>query len=178
MVSLGMASPVQGRWSLSTGGVIGRVGALAVALGVGSVIASMPVASADTTGSASSEDSSEIRAYRLYTGADGNSHVQVGSVNSDEVITAESIMFEVTPAHSSYDWHNAPTSQYVLTLTGVLVFSTMSGETFTIVPGDVLLAEDLTGTGHAWQMVGDDPWRRAYVIFPPGVDTQFVPDLT
>ena len=52
MVSLGMASPVQGRWSLSTGGVIGRVGALAVALGVGSVIASMPVASADTTGSA------------------------------------------------------------------------------------------------------------------------------
>ena len=31
---------------------------------------------------------------------------------------------------------------------------------------DVLLAEDLTGTGHEWQMVGDDLWRRAYVIFP------------
>jgi quercetin dioxygenase-like cupin family protein len=75
-------------------------------------------------------------------------------------------MFEVTPAHSSYDWHNAPAEQYVLTLTGVLVFTTMSGETFTIVPGDVLLAEDLTGTGHEWQMVGDDLWRRAYVIFP------------
>ena len=43
---------------------------------------------------------------------------------------------------------------------------------------DVLLAEDLTGTGHERQMVGDDPWWRAYVIFPPGVDTQFVPDLT
>jgi hypothetical protein len=55
---------------------------------------------------------------------------------------------------------------------------TTSGETYTIVPGVVLLAEDLTGTGHKWQMIGDDLWRRAYVIFPPGVDTQFVPDLT
>jgi len=34
------------------------------------------------------------------------------------------------------------------------------------------------GLGHEWQMVGDDPWWRAYVIFPPGVDTWFVPDLT
>jgi hypothetical protein len=54
----------------------------------------------------------------------------------------------------------------------------LGGGTFTIVPGDVLLAEDLTGTGHEWHMVGDDPWRRAYVIFPPGVDTQFVPAVT
>ena len=121
-------------------------------------------------------DSNVIRAYRLYTGVDGNSHVQVGSVTSDDAIAAESIMFEVTPAHSSYDRHNAPVEQYVLTLTGVLVFTTKSGESFTIVPGDVLLAEDVTGTGHEWRMVGDDPWRRAYVIFPPGVDTQFVPD--
>jgi hypothetical protein len=48
---------------------------------------------------------------------------------------------------------------------------TTSGETYTIVPGVVLLAEDLTGTGHEWQMIGDDPWRRAYMIFLPGVDT-------
>jgi hypothetical protein len=75
-------------------------------------------------------------------------------------------------------WHDAPVEQYVVTLTGVLVFITTSGETCTIVPGVVLLGEDLTGTGHEWQMIGDDPWRRAYMIFPPGVDTQFVPDLT
>ena len=43
-------------------------------------------------------------------------------------------MVAVTPAHSSYDWHTAPVPQYVLTLTGVLVFSTVSGETFTIAP--------------------------------------------
>jgi len=28
-------------------------------------------------------------------------------------------MFEVPPAHRSYDWHNPPVEQYVLTLTGV-----------------------------------------------------------
>ena len=38
-------------------GVIGRVGALAVALGVGSAIASMPMAFADTSGSAGSAGS-------------------------------------------------------------------------------------------------------------------------
>jgi hypothetical protein len=62
------------------------------------------------------------RAYRLYTGADGNSHVQVGSVTGDDVIAAESIRFDVVPAHWSYDWHKAPVEQYVLPLTGVLVF--------------------------------------------------------
>ena len=44
-------------------GVIGRVGALAVALGVGSAIASMPMAFADTTGSAgSSASDSSVKA--------------------------------------------------------------------------------------------------------------------
>lgn len=46
------------------------------------------------------------------------------------------------------------------------------------VTGAVLSAEDLTGTGHQWHMVGDDPWQRARVIFPPGADTQFVPAVT
>jgi hypothetical protein len=27
-----------------------------------------------------------------------------------------------------------------------------------------LLAEDVTGSGHPWKLIGNDPWRRAYVI--------------
>jgi fumarate hydratase class II len=33
-----------------------------------------------------------------------------------------------------------------------------------------------TGTGHKWRLLNDDPWRRAYVIFAPGSNTQFVAD--
>ena len=116
-----------------------------------------------------------IRAYRLYTGTDGNSHVEQGSITGGKLIDAESIEFKETAAHSSFDWHNDPVPQYVLTLSGVLEFSTVGGETFTIHPGDVLLAVDYTGTGHKWRLVDDAPWKRAYVVFKTGADTHFVP---
>ena len=63
-----------------------------------------------------------------------------------------------------------------ITLAGVLEFTTVGGETFTIHPGDVLLAEDHTGSGHKWRLINDEPWKRAYVVFKEGADTQFVPD--
>ncbi len=106
-----------------------------------------------------------IRAYRLYTGADGNSHVERGSVRGDALVQAESILFKETPAHSSLNWHNDPFPQYVITLSGVLEFRTRGGETFTIRPGDVLLALDHTGSGHEWRLIDDQPWKRAYVVF-------------
>lgn len=117
-----------------------------------------------------------IRAYRIYTGPDGDSHAVKGSVRAEVLVSATSIHFKETAAHSNYDWHNDPTPQYVLTLSGILEFTTKGGETFIINPGDVLLAEDHTGTGHKWRLLNNDPWRRAYVIFTPGADTQFIPD--
>jgi len=50
-----------------------------------------------------------IRAYYLYTGDDGNSHVQRGSIAEGALVGAESIHFKETPPHSSFDWHNDPT---------------------------------------------------------------------
>src|SRR5580692_7843275 len=55
-----------------------------------------------------------IRAYRLYTGPDGNSHVVRGSVNGAKLVDAKSVEFKETPAHSTFDWHNDPTPQYVI----------------------------------------------------------------
>ena len=93
-----------------------------------------------------------------------------------KLVEAQSILFNETPPHSTYDWHDAPNSQYVITLAGVLEFATVGGETVTLRPGDVLVAEDHTGSGHKWRLINDEPWKRAYVIFKEGVNTQFVPD--
>jgi len=117
-----------------------------------------------------------IRAYRLFTGPDGNSHVVRGSVRESELVAARTILFKETPAHSSFDWHNDPIPQYVITLAGVLEFTTVGGETFMIYPGDVLIAEDHTGSGHKWRLINDEPWKRAYVVFTSGADTQFLAD--
>ena len=92
------------------------------------------------------------------------------------MVDAQSIEFKEAAAHSSFDWHNDPIPQYVITLSGVLEFATLGGETFTIHPGDVLLAEEHTGSGHKWRLINDEPWKRAYVVFKEGADTQFVPD--
>jgi quercetin dioxygenase-like cupin family protein len=117
-----------------------------------------------------------IKAYYLYTGDDGNSHVTSGSVRANALVAAESIEFKETAAHSSFDWHNDPIPQYVITLSGVLEFTNKGGETFVVHPGEILIATDHTGTGHKWRLVNDDPWRRAYVVFKQGADIRFVPD--
>ena len=117
-----------------------------------------------------------IRCYRLYTGHDGDSHVERGTVAVDALVAAESVQFKETPAHSSLDRHNDPIPQYVITLCGVLEFTTRGGETFTINPGEILIAEDTAGSGHKWRLINDQPWRRAYVAFKAGTKVNFKPD--
>ena len=117
-----------------------------------------------------------IRAYYLYTGEDGNSHVQRGSIRESAFVKADHALFKETAANSSFDWHNDPIPQYVITLSGILEFTTKTGETFTIYPGDVLLATDHTGSGHKWRLMNSDPWKRIYVVFKEGEDTHFIPD--
>jgi hypothetical protein len=113
-----------------------------------------------------------IRLVRLLTGDDGQSHYADGDIpwataDAGSAISAKqavgAISFEETAAGGSLDWHNAPCRQYVVTLSGTLLFETRLGETFTLAPGDVLLAEDVTGGGHRWRLVDGDPWRRIYV---------------
>jgi quercetin dioxygenase-like cupin family protein len=104
-----------------------------------------------------------MRVVHLVTGPDGQSHVREETRELDRWEAATGIRFEETAAGSSLDWHVAPRRQYVITLTGTLEFTTRGGETFTITPGDVLLAEDTTGGGHEWRITGPDPWCRAYI---------------
>jgi quercetin dioxygenase-like cupin family protein len=65
----------------------------------------------------------------------------------------------------------------VLILTGTLEFETNSGATFIIRPGDVLIAQDNSGSGHKWRLIGNDPWCRAYVVYEDGADLRFTPTI-
>ncbi|MBB3634187.1 cupin domain-containing protein [Mycobacterium sp. BK086] len=122
---------------------------------------------------------------RLFTGADGGSHVQIGRLdlapgrNDDLVSTAMAsshVTAEETATGGTLAWHTAPVRQLVVTLAGTLVFTTRDDEEFTLNPGDVLLAEDTVGSGHQWHLVGDDPWRRIYIVLADGVEVPFVAD--
>jgi quercetin dioxygenase-like cupin family protein len=117
-----------------------------------------------------------IKAFYLYTGPDGHSHVTPGSVILNETLPAETVLYEESAPHAHLDWHNAPTTQFVITLAGILEFTTHTGETFTIHPGDILIALDTTGSGHKWRLTNDQPWRRAYVAFKKDTKLNFQPD--
>ena len=86
---------------------------------------------------------------------------------------AASISFRETKSGGTFAPHDAPHRQFVITLAGTLEFKAATGATFTIRPGDILLAEDTTGSGHSWRLTDDQPWRRAYVILAPGADSHF-----
>jgi len=49
---------------------------------------------------------------------------------------------------ATFNWHNAPRSQYIIYLTGKVEIKASGGETRIFSQGDILLAADLDGQGH------------------------------
>lgn len=129
-----------------------------------------------------------IRCVRLWTGEDGDSHAEEGSIDLrpdpqagsggdllSGALGAVRVSLQETAAGGRYAWHTAPVRQLVITLGGTLDFATRGGQHFTLRPGDVLLAEDTAGSGHTWRLTDGQPWRRVYVVLAPGAAVPFRP---
>jgi mannose-6-phosphate isomerase-like protein (cupin superfamily) len=115
--------------------------------------------------------------WRVYSGADGQSHVEETVLpmkpftdtegahgESTPLVPATGIVFRVAPPGYVLDWHCAPRRQYSITLSGQAEIEVGDGTVVRVGPGDVLLAEDLTGRGHVTRSVGAAP--RFYAIVP------------
>jgi len=99
--------------------------------------------------------------FRLYSGNDGESHIEEIDLASRPDLTAlhgaKGVVFRSTvPGHFS-DWHNAPRRQYIITLSGEAEIGLGDGTIHRLGPGDVNMAEDLTGHGHTTRVVGQVP---------------------
>jgi len=125
-----------------------------------------------------------IRCVRMWTGEDGNSLFEEGTIALGEgergdfvgkPSGARNVSFRETGAGGAWAWHQDPEPRYVITITGTVEFETKSGATFTMRPGEILIAQDNSGSGHRWRLIGTDPWRRAYVVYEAGTDLGFVP---
>jgi hypothetical protein len=123
-----------------------------------------------------------IRCVRLWTGDDGNSQFEEGIIDLGEGMRGDAVgkavptielSFRETSSGGSWDWHKDPAPRFVITLAGTLEFQVKSGATFIIRPGDILLAQDATGSGHKWRLIGEEPWRRAYVVYAKGAELRF-----
>ena len=99
--------------------------------------------------------------FRLYSGSDGESHLEEIDLADHPELTAQhnvaGVIFRESPTGRFSDWHNAPRRQYVVNLSGEVEIGLGDGTVKRFGPGHVTLAEDLTGRGHTTRVVGDQP---------------------
>jgi len=113
-----------------------------------------------------------VKITRVYTGDDGESHFEdvdielrdLGAVGRiSEPLKATGIMFRENDGDYNLDWHCAPRRQFVINLDGPVEIEVGDGSRRVLQPGDVLLAEDVTGRGHLSRSVEGRPRRSIFV---------------
>ena len=106
---------------------------------------------------------------RIYTGQDGQTHFEdlplpAGEESRNVALQASAnLAFRRFPADYFSDWHTAPRRQYIFILAGQMEIGIGDGTTRRFGPGDVVLADDLTGKGHTTRSVGGGPRISATV---------------
>jgi len=106
-----------------------------------------------------------MRIFRLFSGNDGQSHVEPLNVEMHPEgqglrsawQAAKSVSFSRVEPGTFMDWHNAPRRQFVITLAGAVEIGLGDGTVHRFGPGEGVLAEDLTGKGHTTRAVGNEP---------------------
>jgi hypothetical protein len=125
------------------------------------------------------EEAELLHVIRIYTGEDGESHFEDLQIPESEdpgwkytvseVFPATAIHFTTSPSDYVSDYHTAPRRQFVIPLGGTVEFETGPGSTRLLSPGDVLLADDLTGRGHRSRGI-DGPRHIIFVPIPGDLD--------
>ncbi|MFH6959236.1 hypothetical protein ACHRV1_17725 [Flavobacterium aquidurense] len=122
------------------------------------------------------EKEPEITAYRLINNPDGTCAFEKGTIPSLKHMNTATFWYSNKTEEWEKNAHPAPRKQYVITVKGKIRFKVSDGSTFIIEPGVVLLAEDLKGKGHSWDMVDSDVWERLYIPITENSDDLFVPE--
>jgi hypothetical protein len=136
--------------------------ALLIGAGLLSVsVPAQPAQSADGAGAAQSRKPVVI--HRLYTGPDGQTHVEeidakFGPNGTDgfKLMAGAGAEIRRAPPGRVADWHTAPRRQYVITLSGHGEVELIDGTKIELGPGSIDLAEDLTGKGHITRVIGNE----------------------
>lgn len=117
---------------------------------------------------------------RIYTGDDGRSHFQeiepdfqpetrtvegrTWPMDGTALIHQESgILVRRFDTQRSHSWHHAPGRACAFTLSGAVEIEIGDGTKRILGPGDILIAEDLTGQGHYTREVGSEPRVTVFV---------------
>ncbi len=107
---------------------------------------------------------SKILTYRLYNLNDATVTYEKGYIPTKTPLQIDYFFGQKIIDQVEQSAHPAPRKQYVVTLKGKLRFTVTNGDSFIIEPGIILLAEDIEGLGHTWELIEGDTWERLYLI--------------
>ena len=119
-----------------------------------------------------------MKVTRFYTGDDNRSHFEDLDVPMSnltrgfrsDVIDVTGLMFRASEGDSHFlELHPAPRRQFILCMAGVVEIELGNGEKRRFGPGDVYLADDLTGEGHIHREI-EGPLLHAWVHLPAEFD--------
>lgn len=119
-----------------------------------------------------------MKLIHLYTGPDGRSHFRDLALAVTE--DRGGLLFELgdavqgaeirdLPAGWTNDFHTAPRRQLVLQLLGSGEINCGDGTSRIVGPGDLLLADDVTGEGH-WSREIEGPRRQLIIAIDESLD--------
>ena len=115
-------------------------------------------------------------AIRLINNPDGSCTFEKGKIPTLTRINATIFWMSNETEEWEKNTHPAPRRQYVITIKGNIRFKVTDGTPFMIKPGIVLLAEDIKGSGHSWDLVRSKEWVRLYIPISEGEDDLFILD--
>jgi hypothetical protein len=116
-----------------------------------------------------------MKAYKLINTKGDNCAFLEGVVPENILVKANYFFTQTNIEEYQKHAHPAPRYQFVITLKGKLKFTVSDGSSFIIEPGIILIAKDLLGKGHSWELIEGNEWQRLYIVLPPEASDQFAP---
>jgi hypothetical protein len=106
-----------------------------------------------------------MKFFRLYAGADGQSHFEPLDSDAQSAFfntrqPATGLLLRNGFAPHIVNFHRAPRRRWVITLSGCVDIGLGDGTIMSFYPGDIFLAEDTAGQGHT---ATPHDWVRAYI---------------
>jgi quercetin dioxygenase-like cupin family protein len=116
---------------------------------------------------AATQQRGPLTVTRLYTGPDGQTHAEEIALklmprqgaelqDQSEVFKAASGRFVRAAPGFFEDWHHPERRQYLITLSGHGEIEVAGGQKVQLLPGRILLVEDVTGKGHRTRTIGSE----------------------
>lgn len=134
-------------------------GALLIGFGLGWI------ANADRSGVLAQAPSRPFMMQRVYTGADGLSHVENIELNAQSMLQqVVGARVSVSQPGSFSDYHVGPERRYIINLTGGGQLQLAEGKV-DLPAGSIEYIDDLTGKGHTTANVGKEPRLSIWLRF-------------